>query len=135
MAKSSKSHKGGVSRPSSNSILVSYSYFEKDSVQVANMEFFTAVGMGMSIHFKTPRSTDFAFVISGNACTPCKALQPYLQHENRNHIQGVSELWSSKRIVMLHRSKNEGMDFAAHNVHLLLTRNFGAWVRSLFAYR
>lgn len=117
MAKNSRTHKGGVSRPVENFILVSYSYFEKDKIQVANMEFFTTVGMGMANHFKTPRSTDFALVISGNACTPCKALQPYLRQESRSRVQGVSEIWSNKGIVMLHRSENEGMDFAAHNVH------------------
>ncbi|BDA51679.1 hypothetical protein COCOBI_19-2350 [Coccomyxa sp. Obi] len=123
MAKSRRSQKAGVSRPLlENFILVSYSYFEKDDIQVANMKFFTTVGMGMSIHFKPPRSTDFALVINGNACTPCKALQPYLRQESRSRIQGVSEIWSTKGIVMLHRTENEGMDFAAHNVTIEWTR-------------
>ncbi len=130
MAKSSTSQNGGASRPASeSSILVSYSYFEKDDIQVANMEFFTTVGMGMSSHFKSPKNTDFVLVINGNACTPCKALRLYKWHKRRSRIQGVSEVWSRNNIVMLYRRENEGMDFAAHNVSPLVTAYPGACVR------
>lgn len=121
MAKSSKGQKGGILRPLESFVLVSYAYYEKDKIQEANMNFFMTVGMGMSVHFETPRGTDFALVINGNACTPCQALRPYLQRESRSRIQGVSEIWSNRDIVMLHRSENEGMDFAAHNVNVPFT--------------
>lgn len=88
------------------------------------MEFFTTVGMGMSIHFKTPKCTDFALVINGNACTPCKTLQRYLQQDSTIRIKGVSEMWSNRHVVMLHRIDNEGMDFAAHNVLPCLSYTF-----------
>ena len=45
-------------------------------IQKANMEFFMAVGMGMFSHVPAPKNTDFIVVISGDVCTPCKALMP-----------------------------------------------------------
>ena len=40
------------------------------------MEFFMAVGMGLFSHTPAPKITDFIVVISGDVCTPCKALMP-----------------------------------------------------------
>ena len=59
-------------------VLVSYSYFEKDIIQRSNMEFFMAVGMGVFSQLPAPRATDFILIVSGEQCTPCKALMPLL---------------------------------------------------------
>ena len=40
------------------------------------MEFFISVGMGLFSHIPAPQSTDFTIVVSGEVCTPCKALMP-----------------------------------------------------------
>ena len=50
-------------------MLVSYSYFEKDAVQLGNAEFFWKVGMGLSPGFEMPSKTDFVVVVSGELCT------------------------------------------------------------------
>ena len=50
-------------------VLVSYSYFEKDAVQLGNAEFFWKVGMGLSPGFEVPLKTDFVVVVSGELCT------------------------------------------------------------------
>ena len=40
------------------------------------MEFFISVGMGLFSHVPAPKRTDFTVVVSGDVCTPCKALMP-----------------------------------------------------------
>ena len=80
------------------------------------MEYFLSVGMGLASRMRTPKYTDFVLVINGNTCTPCKTVRPYLSRDPHVRIEGVAEAWSSSGIVMLQRKKNEGMDFAAHNV-------------------
>ena len=98
-------------------VLVSYSYFEKDSIQLANMEFFAAVGMGLSTGFERPPNTDFVVVISGDLCSPCSLLHPHVTIDNRNALlPGVASAQSGAGVTMLHRTENEGMDIAAHNV-------------------
>lgn len=49
-------------------VLVSYSYFEKDETQLENANFFLKVGMGVGSAFKTPRHTEFAMVVQGRHC-------------------------------------------------------------------
>lgn len=101
-------------------VLVSYSYFEKDPIQRANFEFFIAVGMGVFSVFSPPRNTDFTVVVSGDTCTPCKALLPLLKPVPADQLRhGVAAAWSSVGLTILHRSQNEGMDIAAHNATLL----------------
>ena len=76
-------------------VLVSYSYFEKDSIQRSNMEFFMAVGMGMFSQLPAPANTDFVVVISGGLCTPCKALMPMLKPVPESDLMpAVSAAWS-----------------------------------------
>ena len=100
-----------------STILVSYSYFEKDDTQLANMGFFTAVGMGVASTFKRPPATDFVIVISGDACRPCRALRPHvLQLPASSLPSTLSAAFSGPGLTMLHRTDNVGMDFAAHNV-------------------
>jgi hypothetical protein len=99
-------------------VLVSYSYFEKDEVQKANFEFFLAVGMGLSPGFDRPGHTDFVIVISGETCTPCQKLLPKLTFEPAfdDPSEEVTKVWTGNGITVLQRARNEGMDFAAHNV-------------------
>jgi hypothetical protein len=76
-------------------VLVSYSYFEKDQIQRSNMEFFMAVGMGMFSQLTPPANTDFVIVISGDMCTPCKALMPMLKPvPEAELLPAVSAAWS-----------------------------------------
>ena len=112
------------SRPSERSllsddlILTSYSYFEKDSVQLANFQFFISVGMGISSTYRAPSNTDFSIIVNGPKCTPCKSLSHVLKDDAAaaKVLPTVSKAWSGKGLLMLQRKENEGMDFAAHNV-------------------
>lgn len=49
-------------------VLVSYSYFEKDTVQRDNAEFFWKLGMGVNSHVKPPQHTSFVVVVNGEKC-------------------------------------------------------------------
>ena len=114
-------------------VLISYSYFEKDAIQLANMEFFVAVGMGLSVGFERPPHTEFVVVINGDSCSPCSLLQPYVPHDTRSSLMpGVASSYSGTGITLLHRTENEGMDFAAHNVRVTLCMSTAmsvAWTR------
>lgn len=113
---------GATGRNKADPVLVSYSYFEKDAVQRANFEFFIAVGMGLFSAFPTPQDTDFTVVVSGATCTPCKALLPILKQLPAAKLQeGIDAAWTGKRLTLLFRKENEGMDIAAHNTTLMWT--------------
>ena len=104
----------------SGTVLVSYSYFQKDDVQKKNFEFFIAIGMGVSSGFKPPNYTDFVLVINGAVCDPCTALLPYMDVDSRyKNLPDVEMAWSSADVAVLQRRENEGMDFAAHNVRTM----------------
>ena len=104
-----------------SSVLVSYSFFQKDEIQRQNFEFFMAVGMGISSGFPPPNSTEFVLVISGDVCDPCTKLLPYLEEDNRyKNLPDIRKAWSSTDVALLERRENEGMDFAAHNASLFL---------------
>lgn len=107
----------------SSTVLVSYSYFQKDEIQRQNFEFFMAVGMGMSMSsgFQRPNSTDFVLVINGDVCSPCTAILPSMKEDSRyKNSPDISMAWSSSDLAVLQRRENEGMDFAAHNVSTVL---------------
>ena len=112
-------------------ILTSYSYFEKDSVQLANFQFFISVGMGVSSTYKAPSNTDFAIIVNGPKCTPCKSLSLVLEDDEAaaKVLPTVSKAWSGKGLLMLQRKENEGMDFAAHNVTIEYLRRKGQYKR------
>ncbi|KAK9842595.1 hypothetical protein WJX81_008112 [Elliptochloris bilobata] len=100
-------------------VLVSYSYFEKDDIQRANLEFFLAVGMGISSGFQIPEATDFVLVVSGEVCSPCQPMKPHLRPDAvASKMPGLRGGWSGEGLALLLRKENEGMDFAAHNVTL-----------------
>ena len=100
-----------------SSVLVSYSYYQKDDIQRSNFEFFMAVGMGISSGFHPPNNTEFVLVINGDVCDPCTKLLPYLGKDNRyKNLPDIKKAWSSADVALLERRENEGMDFAAHNV-------------------
>ena len=104
-------------RPCVMQVLVSYSFYEKDEGQRRNFEYFITAGMNVlnGRQSALPAGVDFGIIISGHLCTPCTALQG-LVHERRLLLDGVAAAWDSRRIAILHRSENTGMDFAAHNV-------------------
>lgn len=119
-----------VQTPPIGQVLVSYSYFEKDSVQLGNMEFFLAVGLGMGSHgknFKPPSNTDCVIVISGEHCSPCKQLYDVLDQEEKliKESPALSGAWVGKGLSVLKRVENEGMDFAAHNATIEWVRKSG----------
>lgn len=76
-------------------VLISYSYFEKDDIQVRsvghldcivfkstqrrNMEFFLTVGFGYNSRFPRPPNTHLIVVINGDECAPCVNLLPVVQ--------------------------------------------------------
>ena len=102
-------------------VLVSYSYFEKDAVQLANAEFFWKVGIGLHSSYAAPKDTDFVVVVSGEACTPCAKLRPLLAADPLlQRFSTLREAHSAKGLTLLLRNVNEGMDFAAHNVSFRL---------------
>ena len=104
----------------SGTVLVSYSYFQKDDVQEKNLEFFMAVGMGVSSGFRPPNHTEFVLVINGAVCDPCTAILPYMEVDSRyKNLPDIEMAWSSADVAVLQRRENEGMDFAAHNVSTL----------------
>ena len=120
-----------LSFPSDDLILTSYSYFEKDSVQLANFQFFMSVGMGVSSTYKSPSNTDFVIVVNGPQCTPCKSLSHALTEDQPAAavLPTVSQAWSGKGLLMLQRRENEGMDFAAHNVTIEYLRKKNQYKR------
>ena len=76
---------------------MSYGYAQ---IQKANMEFFMAVGMGMFSHTPAPKNTDFTVVISGDVCTPCKALMPLVDPVTDLTTQPqLSAAWSGQARV------------------------------------
>lgn len=104
-------------------VLVSYAYFEKDDVQLKNMEFFMQVGMGLSSEFDPPPNTDFSIVFNGAMCAPCSKWYPLLKAavvpEGAGDIKKA--FWgdgASPLAALLWRENNQGMDFAAHNTTL-----------------
>ncbi|KAK9818280.1 hypothetical protein WJX72_010022 [[Myrmecia] bisecta] len=109
-------------------VLVSYSYFEKDEIQRANMEFFLSVGMGIASTFKAPVDTDFVVVISGDLCSPCKVLLPAVKDDKlAAEMPQLTAAWSTEGLALLQRVQNEGMDFAAHNVTIEWLRLAGTY--------
>ena len=101
----------------SGTVLVSYSYFQKDDIQQKNLEFFMAVGMGVSSGFNPPNHTEFVLVINGAVCDPCTAILSYMEVDSRyKNLPDIDMAWSSADVAVLQRRENEGMDFAAHNV-------------------
>ena len=107
-----------------SSVLVSYSFFQKDNIQRQNFEFFMAVGMGISSGFHPPNNTEFVLVINGDVCDPCNKLSPYLEEDSRyKSLPEIQKAWSSADVALLVRRENEGMDFAAHNVSPFLHRS------------
>ena len=96
-------------------MLVSYSFFEKDRGQLQNFEFFIAAGMGIEkSHTSMPRATDFSIVVNGDECSACGALSGLVEAQH-TPPSGISAVWSSQRITVLHRTTNVGMDLGAHN--------------------
>ncbi len=67
------------------------------------MEFFMAVGMGLFSHIPAPKNADFTVVISGDVCTPCKALMPLVDPVTDLASQPqLSAAWSGQaRIIDL----------------------------------
>lgn len=113
-------------------ILTSYSYFEKDTVQLANFQFFISVGMGISSTYKAPVKTDFVVVINGPQCTPCKSLHHIVNDDEKAAAvmpASVSAAWSSPGLTMFQRTENQGMDFAAHNVTIEYLRKTNQYTR------
>lgn len=53
---------------SADHVLVSYSYFEKDSIQKANAEFFFKTAMGINSTFLRDELADFVIVVNGETC-------------------------------------------------------------------
>lgn len=97
-------------------VLISYSYFEKDPIQVSNFEFFLVAGT----HYPQQRKDmHWAFVVSGGDCSPCKMLYSVLHNRDPTDTtltkMGIKDAWHSGKFTLLLRTENVGMDFGAHN--------------------
>ena len=112
-------------------ILTSYSYFEKDSIQLANFQFFISVGMGVSSTYRSPSNTHFVVIVNGPQCTPCKSLSHAVVDDEAAAavLPTTSAAWSGNGLLMLQRIENEGMDFAAHNVTIEYLRKKNQYKR------
>ena len=109
-------------------ILVSFAYWEKDKIQAENLNFFAKAAIGvrsgsLQIAF-TPR-TDFIVVITGKECSPCRNFEHVVSPDDdltsrwkMNHVVASAFSDRTRRLVVLKRSRNVGMDFGAHNVSL-----------------
>ncbi|KIZ07406.1 hypothetical protein MNEG_0542 [Monoraphidium neglectum] len=111
-------------------VLISYSYFEKDPVQVANFEFFLAAGTQ-----HPPRHTDmhWAIVVSGENCSPCQGLYGILRNRETADLRdwGIKEAWHDPKFSLILRSDNVGMDLGAHNA----TLEYFSYLRLLGRYK
>ena len=104
------------------SVLVSYSYFEKDDTQEANFRYFQTVAMGIDSIYSVPEGIDFVVVQNGPNCGPCSALDRMLRYRQditdalKPHLSAA--FTGHHHFDLLHRAENEGMDIAAHNITL-----------------
>lgn len=57
-------------------VLISYAYYEKDPIQVANFEFFLAAGTTYPARHS---DVHWAIVVSGDNCSPCQGLRAVLK--------------------------------------------------------
>ena len=115
------------STAATDSVLVSYSYFEKDETQEANFRYFLNVGMGIDNVQAAPEGIDWVVVQSGSDCGPCSVLDRLLEYSQdltdalAPHLRSV--LVGGSKLSVLHRMENEGMDFAAHNMTLIYLKH------------
>ena len=109
-------HRYGFPATRATKVLVSYSYYQKDKVQLENFQFFTRVAMGRSHHLIRPHDTDTFIVVNTRKCSPCRSLLTKAQEFNKELLNTVSKAWMGDGFTLLLRKQNIGMDFAAHNV-------------------
>lgn len=106
-----------VEPPGSASVLVSYSYFEKDAIQRENAEVFLTLGMGLDNRLWQPHAgTHFVIVVNGKVCRPCSRIYPLVQELDDPLLPQLSHAFVGTNVTLLRRIENEGMDFAAHNI-------------------
>jgi hypothetical protein len=98
-------------------LLISYAYFEKDPVQVANFEFFLAAG---TAYPEANKDVAWSFVVSGDNCSPCQGLRGVLPDLDPSDLRdyGIREARRGGKFALIHRSENVGMDLGAHNATL-----------------
>ena len=130
-------------------VAISYSYHEKDDVQRMNFDFFVEHGIGDLRRFPLLRNTDVVVIVSGEECGPCSKLPVYNERHRystllptataeQSRTSSISstlavtlrrvvsfetvanQIWKGKHMVLMFRTKNVGMDIAAHNVRNLL---------------
>ena len=58
-------------------VAISYSYFEKDSTQLSNFDFFLSHGIGSLQQYPLLRKTEVVVVNNGYKCTPCNGMPIY----------------------------------------------------------
>uniref|UniRef100_A0A383VTR6 Uncharacterized protein n=1 Tax=Tetradesmus obliquus TaxID=3088 RepID=A0A383VTR6_TETOB len=101
----------------SDPVLISYAYFEKDAIQLANFEYFLAVGS----HYPLLHSNmHWVFVVSGEKCSPCPGLYSGMSEREGADLTaiGIKEASYNAKFTLLVRSENVGMDLGAHNATL-----------------
>jgi hypothetical protein len=72
-------------------VLVSYAYFEKDPIQLANFEYFLATATKSSGVLEP--NVHFVFVVSGERCSPCAGLSGMLTQSEPEDLSllGIKE--------------------------------------------
>ena len=125
--------RGDMANESPDSVLVSYSYFEKDEIQEANFRFFLAVGLGIDSIYQTPEHTKFVVVQNGPQCTPCSVFDEKLEY-NQDATDALAP--HAKAVFLGHpnpalllRKENVGMDIAAHNITIMHLQQQGIMTR------
>ena len=120
---------GKKSDDTSDLVLVSYSYFEKDKIQEDNFRFFLTVGVGIESLYEAPEHADFVVVQNGPQCTPCSVWDHMLEY--RQDITDALAPHAKAAFVgpshptLLLRAENIGMDIAAHNITLMYLKQQG----------
>ncbi len=109
---------------SPDSILVSYSYFEKDKIQEDNFRFFLSVGMGIDSIYQAPKNTKFVLVQNGPHCAPCSMLFDQMLEYNQDATDALAPhatavFLGRPNTALLLRTENTGMDIAAHNITIM----------------
>lgn len=98
-------------------VLISYAYFEKDTIQQFNFDYFLQAGKQPS---PTGQRISWFFVVSTDQCGPCSIYLNTLIPRDALPEIGAKSVASSANgdTVLMHRTQNTGMDIGSHNVTL-----------------
>lgn len=96
-------------------VLISYAYYEKDTIQRSNFEYFLAMGSRYPVLHS---DMHWVFVVSSESCSPCTGLYNVLNEREGADLTplGIKEASFNTKFSLLIRTENAGMDLGAHNI-------------------